>query len=47
MDWVDDLSDNNIRLIGIPEVLAAIGLILPQLTGILASLTPLAAVGLV
>ncbi len=47
MIWVDDVSANTIKLIGILEVLAAIGLILPQLTGILSWLTPLAAVGLV
>ena len=47
MDWVEDVSDSNLKLIGILEVLAAIGLILPQVTGILPWLTPLAAVGLV
>lgn len=47
MAWVEDVSASNIRLIGILEILAAIGLILPQLTGILPWLTPLAAVGLV
>ncbi len=47
MNWIDDVSDNTIKLIGIVEILAAIGLILPQLTGILPWLTPLAAVGLV
>ncbi len=47
MSWVDDVSDSTIKLIGILELLAAIGLILPQLTGILPWLTPLAAVGLV
>lgn len=47
MSWVDDVSANNIKLIGVLEILAAIGLILPQLTGILPWLTPLAAVGLV
>ena len=47
MQWVDDLSDSNLKLIGILEVLAAIGLILPQLTGILPWLVPLAAFGLV
>lgn len=46
MDWVDDLSAGNIKLIGILEVLGALGLILPQLTGIQPWLTPLAAVGL-
>jgi uncharacterized membrane protein YphA (DoxX/SURF4 family) len=47
MDWVEDLSMVNIRMIGIIEVFAAIGLILPQWTGILPWLTPLAAAGLV
>jgi uncharacterized membrane protein YphA (DoxX/SURF4 family) len=47
MAWVEDLTDRNIRLIGILELLASIGLVLPQLTGILPWLTPLAAVGLV
>lgn len=47
MAWVDDLSAGQVKLIGILEVLAAIGLILPALTGILPILTPLAAVGLV
>jgi uncharacterized membrane protein YphA (DoxX/SURF4 family) len=46
MDWVDDFSDGQVRLIGILEVLGAIGLILPGLTDILPILTPLAAVGL-
>lgn len=36
-----------VRLIGILEVLAAIGLILPAITGILPWLTPVAAIGLV
>ena len=47
MAWVEDLTDRNIRLIGILELLASTGLVLPQLTGILPWLTPLAAVGLV
>jgi VIT1/CCC1 family predicted Fe2+/Mn2+ transporter len=47
MAWVDDVSDSNLRLIGVLELLAAIGLILPSLTGILPWLTPLASVGLV
>src|SRR5690348_12145658 len=36
-----------VRLIGILEVLAAIGLLLPAITGILPWLTPVAAIGLV
>jgi len=47
MAWVNDFSAGTIRLIGILEVLGAIGLVLPKLTGILPWLTPTAAVGLV
>ncbi len=36
-----------VRVIGLLELLAALGLILPALTGILPWLTPLAAIGLV
>ena len=46
MDWVEDLSIGNIRLIGVLEVLAALGIVLPQWTGILPWITPLAAAGL-
>ena len=46
MGFVDDFSAGQVRLIGILEVLGAVGLILPALTGILPILTPLAAVGL-
>ena len=47
MNWVDSISAVRVKLIGTIEVLAAIGLILPQLTGILPWLVPLAAFGLV
>jgi uncharacterized membrane protein YphA (DoxX/SURF4 family) len=47
MGWVKDLTPPMVRGIGTLEVLAAIGLILPALTGILPVLTPLAAVGLI
>jgi uncharacterized membrane protein YphA (DoxX/SURF4 family) len=47
MKFVEDFSDNTVRGIGTLEVLGAIGLILPFLTGILPILTPLAAVGLI
>lgn len=47
MAWVNDFSANIVKLIGVLEVLAALGLVLPQLTGILPWLTPLAALGLV
>ena len=47
MGYVKDFPPTIIRLIGIVEVLAAIGLVLPALTNILPALTPLAAGGLV
>lgn len=46
MGWAHGKSDGEFRQIGIPEVLGALGLILPMATGILPWLTPLAAVGL-
>lgn len=47
MNWVDDFTDGQLKIIGGLEVLGAVGLILPALTGILPILTPIAAVGLV
>jgi uncharacterized membrane protein YphA (DoxX/SURF4 family) len=47
MGWVDDYPDNGVKAIGALEVLAAIGLILPALTGIATVFVPLAALGLV
>jgi uncharacterized membrane protein YphA (DoxX/SURF4 family) len=47
MAWVEDFSQPTVRLIGALEVVGAIGLVLPALTGILPWLTPLAALGLV
>jgi len=47
MNWVESVSAGNIKLIGLLELLAAVGLIVPQLTGILPWLTPFAAVGLI
>lgn len=47
MGYAEDFSAGQLRLIGILEVLGAIGLILPALTGILPILTPIAAVGLI
>ncbi|MCB8945617.1 MAG: DoxX family protein [Ardenticatenaceae bacterium] len=46
MAWVNDFSASQVRLIGILEVLGAVGLILPAVTGVLPILTPLAAAGL-
>jgi uncharacterized membrane protein YphA (DoxX/SURF4 family) len=47
MGWVKDFSAGTVRLIGTFEVLCAIGIVLPSLTGILPWLSPVAAVGLV
>src|SRR5215213_5227342 len=47
MAWVEDFSQPAVRLIGAVEVLGAIGVVLPALTGVLPWLTPLAALGLV
>jgi len=46
MAYVEDLSDNTVKLIGGAEVLGALGLILPAATGIAPIPTPLAATGL-
>jgi uncharacterized membrane protein YphA (DoxX/SURF4 family) len=47
MGWVEGFSSGAVKAIGLAEVLAAIGLILPALTGIATFLVPLAATGLV
>ena len=47
MKWVNALRPQIVQLIGILEVLGAIGLILPAVTGIWPWLTPVAAIGLV
>jgi len=46
MAYVNDYTPGVIRAIGTLEVLGAIGVVLPVLTGILPWLTPLAALGL-
>ena len=46
MPWAKNRSDTFVRFIGTAEILGALGLFLPLLTGILPWLTPLAAVGL-
>ncbi len=46
MGYAEDFTDTNIKLIGAVEVLGAIGLVVPWLTGVAPILTPLAAVGL-
>jgi uncharacterized membrane protein YphA (DoxX/SURF4 family) len=47
MGWVESVSASNVKIIGFLELFAAIGLILPQVTGIVPILTPLAAIGLI
>ncbi|MFC9766550.1 DoxX family protein [Rhodococcus jostii] len=47
MAWAEGFSPATIKLIGVVEVLAAVGLILPAALGIVPVLVPLAAVGLV
>jgi putative oxidoreductase len=46
LPWAKNRSDGFVRFVGISELLGALGLILPLVTGILPWLTPLAAVGL-
>jgi uncharacterized membrane protein YphA (DoxX/SURF4 family) len=46
MGWVKDIGRIGVRLIGSLELLGAIGLILPAVTGIWSWLTPVAAAGL-
>jgi hypothetical protein len=45
--WVEDFSGGTVKLIGVAEILAAIGLILPALLDIAPVFVPLAATGLV
>lgn len=47
MKYVEDFSAGTVKLIGVAELLGALGLILPWATGIAPVLTPVAAVGLV
>jgi hypothetical protein len=46
-DWMKDSSDAGVKAVGLVEILGALGVILPWLTGIAPILTPLAAIGLV
>jgi len=46
LPWVEDFSAGTVRFIGVVELLAAIGLVVPAATGVLPVLTPLAATGL-
>jgi uncharacterized membrane protein YphA (DoxX/SURF4 family) len=44
MGWVDDFSVPAVKLIALAEVIGALGLVLPVLTGIAPILSPIAAV---
>ncbi|MVA74589.1 DoxX family protein [Auraticoccus sp. F435] len=46
MAWTEQFSERQITLIGVAEVLGALGLTLPRLTGVLPWLTPVAALAL-
>ncbi len=46
MGWVGDYSPGFVRFVGIVEIIGALGLILPAVTGIAPILTPIAASGL-
>jgi hypothetical protein len=41
--WAKTWTDRNVKLLGLAEVLGAVGLVAPGVTGILTVLTPLAA----
>ncbi|MBX7193389.1 MAG: DoxX family protein [Sandaracinaceae bacterium] len=43
MHWAKDWSDGRVKLLGLAEVLGAIGLVVPAATNILPVLTPIAA----
>ena len=45
--WVENVSSGGLKAIGALEVLAALGLVLPAVTGVAPVLVPLAALGLV
>jgi len=47
LDWMKDTSDAGVKAVGLVEVLGALGVIVPWLTGIVPILTPIAALGLV
>jgi hypothetical protein len=47
LDWMKDASDAGVKAVGLVEILGALGVILPWLTGIASILTPIAAAGLV
>lgn len=47
LDWMKDHSDAAVKAVGAVEIVGALGVILPEATGIARILAPIAAVGLV
>lgn len=47
MDWAEDISAANMKIIGVLEVLAAIGLVVSMSVGLIPILTPFAAIGVI
>jgi hypothetical protein len=47
MAWAEDVAPAGVKVIGGIEIIGALGLILPQATGVAELLTPLAACGLI
>ena len=45
MGWVEDFSEPTIKTIAVLDLLGAVGLVLPQLTGVATFVTPVAAGG--
>jgi uncharacterized membrane protein YphA (DoxX/SURF4 family) len=45
-EWVEDFAGPVVRLIGVLEVLGAVGLVVPAATGVVPALTTVAATGL-
>ncbi len=46
MEWVKSVPPALVRFLGVAEILGAVGMVLPPLTGVMPWLTPVAAVGL-
>lgn len=46
LQWMQDFPQSTVRIIGLAELLGAVGLVLPAASGFVPILTPLAATGL-
>ena len=47
MSWVEGITPRGIKMVGTLEILGGLGLVLPSITGVLPTLTPLATSGLI